>query len=352
MKRTPLACKPCKDIKSKCDTFQPCTRCVQSNIADQCIRLRVARAPRKRTSIACVPCKRSKLKCDEERPCSRCKRLGREMSCIDEELDLIPVQLVDQADDQFEVYDEQSLERPSNVQEEVEIERPLNFWARSLSFESPSQGRARMNSMGWPDRVLARHFEFGHSSVDMMNIFVCLPPYLQDVTRRALQSLEIIIEHRMAKKQMQAFGHLLTDGSMVPAQELELESTFYEQQAFGVMSQHVYPLTGKRAHAYVSGTACNMLGLHAEEVLARIANRELPLLSTQFNYLLYVMFGTWSFAMHPGRPLDVMTPLRVSGENQESCVMARMVQQQEFDCHGSLKAIKSFLIPVRKGGGG
>ncbi|EKX53805.1 hypothetical protein GUITHDRAFT_132854 [Guillardia theta CCMP2712] len=105
MKRISLACKPCKDIKSKCDNFQPCTRCVQSNIADQCIRLRVARGARKRSTVACIPCKRAKLKCDEERPCSRCKRLGREWDCIDEQLELIQSQLVDLNEDQFDRLD-------------------------------------------------------------------------------------------------------------------------------------------------------------------------------------------------------------------------------------------------------
>ncbi|EKX36068.1 hypothetical protein GUITHDRAFT_146011 [Guillardia theta CCMP2712] len=90
MKRTQLACKPCKDIKAKCDNFQPCTRCLQSNLADQCIRLRVARGPRKRSSIACVACKRSKL---------------RELDCIDEELQLIPAQFVEPDDHQLCVYE-------------------------------------------------------------------------------------------------------------------------------------------------------------------------------------------------------------------------------------------------------
>mmetsp|Transcript_46029 Transcript_46029/g.144374 ORF Transcript_46029/g.144374 Transcript_46029/m.144374 type:complete len:472 (-) Transcript_46029:25-1440(-) len=343
MKRISLACKPCKDIKSKCDNFQPCTRCVQSNIADQCIRLRVARGARKRSTVACIPCKRAKLKCDEERPCSRCKRLGREWDCIDEQLELIQSQLVDLNEDQFDRLDVLSPDRPSRVLE-LQVERPLNYRARSMSFQEPSLLRERMNSMGWPDRVLARHWEFGHSSRDMMNIFVCLPPYMQDVTRRALQALEIIIEDAMAKRQAQ----LLAETTTVSAREVELERTFYEQQEYGVMSQHVYSGTGKRAHAYVSGAACHMMGLHVEEVLARIANRELPLLSTELNYLVYVMYGTWSFAMYPGRPLDLITPIRVRGEHGESCVMVRMVQQQQFDSHGSLKSIKSFLHPVSK----
>ena len=57
----------------------------------------------------------------------------------------------------------------------VEIEKPLDFWIRSLSFDKPSLLRDHMNSMGWPDRVLARHWEFGFSSQELMNIFVSLP---------------------------------------------------------------------------------------------------------------------------------------------------------------------------------
>ncbi|EKX48947.1 hypothetical protein GUITHDRAFT_105574 [Guillardia theta CCMP2712] len=155
----------------------------------------------------------------------------------------------------------------------VEIEKPLDFWIRSLSFDKPSLLRDHMNSMGWPDRVLARHWEFGFSSQELMNIFVSLP------------------------------GHCTRSRSSWRTWE----------QSLGTVKQHLHPSTGKRAHVYISDTLCKIVGLHAEEVLARIANRELSLVTTEFEYFCYVMFGTWLYATSPGRPL--VLPMRVDKDS-------------------------------------
>eukprot|EP00960_Hanusia_phi_P021489 634850-Hanusia_phi.AAC.2 len=204
--------------------------------------------------------------------------------------------------------------------------------------------------MGWPDRVLARHWEFGFSAKELMNIFVSLPPHLQQVTRRALHAIEIIVSSKMKKQAMH--GQLLMSSDTQAEEALELERNFYSQQSFGVIQQHFHAETGKRAHVYISDQACRLLGLHAEEALARIASRELSLITTEFNYFCYVMFGTWSHATCPGRPFTVCTRLRDLGEHGEStCVIAKFVQQQEFDCHGRVSSTKNFLLPVMLTGG-
>ncbi|EKX32148.1 hypothetical protein GUITHDRAFT_121681 [Guillardia theta CCMP2712] len=108
--------------------------------------------------------------------------------------------------------------------------------------------------MGWPDRVLARHWEFGFS----------------------------IMADKMEKLR-------LGTRPILPRQpELRLG--------------HLHPSTGKRAHVFVSSEP------HAEEALARIANRELSLISTEFAFFCYVMFSTWSFAVRPGQPMVLLLP--------------------------------------------
>uniref|UniRef100_A0A7S4KVV6 Zn(2)-C6 fungal-type domain-containing protein n=1 Tax=Guillardia theta TaxID=55529 RepID=A0A7S4KVV6_GUITH len=349
MTRTQLACKPCKDARLKCDNFQPCTRCVASNMAYLCIRVRDQHIPRKRSSVACSSCKRSKLKCDENRPCSRCKRLHKEASCVDEELQLIPLQFNDVEE---EIQDVQQLSLPPDHparSQQLQVERPIDFWIRSLSFDRPSLLRERMNSMGWPDRVLARHWEFGFSSKELMNIFVSLPPYLQQVTRRALHAIEIIMADKMEKEARAPQVQLLMESEAVLEQDLELERALYGQQSFGVITQHLHPSTGTRAHVYISDAACRILGLHAEEALARIANREMSLVTTEFNYFCYVMFGTWLYATSPGRPFSLVGCIRDLGSSRESgCVVTRFVQQQEFDCHGRVKSMKAYILPLDK----
>ena len=41
-------------------------------------------ALRGRSAVACIPCKDAKTKCNDYRPCSRCKKLSQEKLCTDE----------------------------------------------------------------------------------------------------------------------------------------------------------------------------------------------------------------------------------------------------------------------------
>ncbi|EKX34740.1 hypothetical protein GUITHDRAFT_155642, partial [Guillardia theta CCMP2712] len=236
MKRIRLACKPCKDARLKCDNLQPCSRCTRLNIGESCIRTMEEKEERRRGCNSCITCKIAKAKCDEGRPCGRCKRLRRDSRCIYEELQPIQPRRLDEKEQEEEAIEEQETRHlrknkkqnsmPSeheaiaegqaqeiqDVQQlslppdhparwqQLQVERPIDFWIRSLSFDRPSLLREHMNSMGWPDRVLARHWEFGFSSKELMNIFVSLPPYLQQVTRRALHAIEIIMADKMEKK--------------------------------------------------------------------------------------------------------------------------------------------------------
>eukprot|EP00960_Hanusia_phi_P068947 766973-Hanusia_phi.AAC.3 len=334
---------------------------------------------RQRGSNSCVVCKKAKVKCDEQRPCSRCKRLKRESKCVYEDLwqfRTAELEHVGEAkqlkESEHEANDESSEESIEGMEREFDdlyeldedwssrtpqereqnVERPLDFYIRSVSFDKPSQLREHMISMGWPDRVLSRHWEFGFSSKEMMNIFVSLPPHLQQVTRRALQAIEIIVADKM-QKQAQALQEkpLLMESETVTEAALELEQTIYRQQSFGVIKQHAHPDTGKRAHVYVSDAMCKFLGLHPEEALARIVNREMPLIATEFAFLCYMLFGAWSFASRPGHPYSLVGCLRYMGEHGEpgGGLMVRLDQKQEFDFRGRVRAVKSYWTPVREG---
>ncbi|EKX31882.1 hypothetical protein GUITHDRAFT_121929 [Guillardia theta CCMP2712] len=277
----------------------------------------------------------------------RCRRLEKAEQCVYEDMELIVtddgMREVEQAD--------LALAHERRRMGELRVERPLDFWIRSVSFDKPSALREQMNSMGWPDRVLARHWEFGFSAKELMKIFVCLPPYLQQVTRRALHAVEIIMADKIEKQSRRVEDHLLMGGGETEVKpDLEVDRAFYDQQTFGLIKQHLHPSTGQRAHVFVSDKTCKLVGLHVEEMLARLANRELSLMSTEFSYFCYVMFGTWSFAVRPGQPMTLLLRLRnFSNEMGAGCAFTRVIQQQEFDSYGRVKAMKTFLVPVERG---
>jgi len=233
--------------------------------------------------------------------------------------------------------------------QELGVERPLDFWIRSLSFNKPSLELEQLNSMGWPDRVLARHWEFGFKGQEMLNIFICLPPYLQQVTRRALHAVQIIMADKLARAARDFGSEKLLGNETAVELDLELDRAFHKQQSFGLIKQHLHPSTARRAHVFTSDTMCKLLGMHPEELLARLANRELSLAITEFDYLCYIMFSAWSFATRPGSSFEFSARLRAfDGARGTDCTMTKCVLQQEFDCYGRLKAIKGIFVPMDK----
>ncbi|EKX52479.1 hypothetical protein GUITHDRAFT_101650 [Guillardia theta CCMP2712] len=154
----------------------------------------------------------------------------------------------------------------------------------------------------------------------------------------------------VSEKQARAVpARLLMENETVSEYDLELERALYGNENFGMVNHYLRPSTGQRAHLYVSDATCRILGLHAEEALARLASRELSLVTTEFNSFCYVMFGTWFFATRPGRPLSLVGCIRDLGsKGEKGGVMARYVQQPEFDCHGRLRSMKTFMFPLDK----
>ncbi|EKX31395.1 hypothetical protein GUITHDRAFT_122402 [Guillardia theta CCMP2712] len=373
MKRIRLACQACKNVKLKCDNFAPCTRCTRLNMQGSCIRVRVEKGRRKRGSDSCVPCKQSKVKCDEGRPCSRCKQKRKEDGCVYQVV-VISRHIAGSKDQDHDhtlakeqalvLEQEQGRDSGSGTDlvqasptdsdqlacmQELQVERPLDFWARSLSFDQPSLLREHMNSMGWPDRVLARHLEIGYCSKDVMNIFVSLPPRLQEVTRRALDAMEIIMADKMMKQAGALPAQLLMGSEKISEEDLELERVLYGNENFGMVNHYMLPSTGQRMYLYVSDATCRILGLHAEEALARLASRELPLVMTEFNFFCYIVFSTWFFATYPGRPLSLVVCIRDIGSKREKGgVITRLVQQPEFDCYGRMRSMKTMMFPLDK----
>ena len=350
-------------------------RCTRLNMQGSCIRVRVEKGRRKRGSDSCVPCKQSKLKCDEGRPCSRCKHKQKEDGCVYQVVVIsrhtagFKEQDQDQAlaKEQAQALElEQGRDRESRTDlvqafptnsdqlacmQELHVERPLDFWIRSLSFDQPSLLREHMNTMGWPDRVLARHWEVGYSSKDVMNIFVSLPPRLQQVTRRALDAMEIIMADTMERQAGALPAQLLMESEKISEQDLELERAMCGNENFGIVNHYMLPSTGQRVYLYLSDATCRILGLHAEEALARLANRELPLVMTEFNFFCYIVFSTWFFATYPGRPLSLVCCIRdIGSKGEKSGVITRLVQQPEFDCYGRMRSMKTMMFPVGKGG--
>eukprot|EP00960_Hanusia_phi_P070463 767317-Hanusia_phi.AAC.2 len=227
------------------------------------------------------------------------------------------------------------------------VERPLPFNMRSLRFDMPSQLRESMTSMGWPNMVMARICEFGYDSRVIINIFVNLPPYLKSITLRALHAIEVLYVEK--QKNLPA-NDVLSDSESMTIPGSEVERIFFEQDtSIGFVKHHLCPKTGKRSHVYVSRGWSTSIGIHVEEILSRIANRELPLLSTEFAYFSYVMYSMWSFATDPSKSFSMYARSRkLSNDSEGECCIVQLVQRADLDWTGRPKSMKSYVVMVSR----
>jgi len=227
------------------------------------------------------------------------------------------------------------------------VERPLPFNMRSLRFDMPSQLRESMTSMGWPNMVMARICEFGYDSRVIINIFVNLPPYLKSITLRALHAIEVLYVEK--QKNLPA-NDVLSDSESMTIPGSEVERIFFEQDtSIGFVKHHLCPKTGKRSHVYVSRGWSTSIGIHVEEILSRIANRELPLLSTEFAYFSYVMYSMWSFATDPSKSFSMYARSRkLSTDSEGECCIVQLVQRADLDWTGRPKSMKSYVVMLDK----
>ena len=226
-----------------------------------------------------------------------------------------------------------------------QVERPIPFNTRSLRFDRPSQLREAMTSMGWPNMVMARICEFGYDSRAIINIFVNLPPYLKSITLRALHAIEILYVEK--QKSLPPIDVLSNQEEASPG-GMEVERVFFEHEtSVGFVKHHLDPKTGKRANIYVSQGWSSSIGIHLEEILSRIANRELPLLSTEFAYFSYVMYSIWSFATNPTKTFCMYARSRKLGANSEGeCCIVHLIQKQDLDWTGRSRSMKSYVVMV------
>ncbi|EKX34753.1 hypothetical protein GUITHDRAFT_119062 [Guillardia theta CCMP2712] len=362
-----------RDAKQKCDEQQPCSRCVGFGLSHKCVRIRRSQEAgyggSKRAGIACVVCRSIKTKCDDQRPCSRCVRLGKEAMCVDDEQEAVPAMTRRNARRVRTASEgggsaregkavleggtarEGGAERKGGEMQRTRakglttVEWPLNFNTRAIQFDQASLLEERVVKMGWPSFLLSQQCMFGFDARQLMRVFHTLPPYLEIVTRRAFHAIEVIMQFHKAKA-----AQAPLDGTSDARNASQIKQIFYNAiSEVGVARLSIDPVTGRRTEVYVSESLSRMLGLHVEEMISRLGSRELPIMTTEFSYFCYAMLGTLSLTLHPSKPFESFVRVRDLRENQaSSCLVAKLLQQQEFDAAGRVIAFNSCIIPVSR----
>jgi len=351
--RAKKACDNCRLLKLKCDDEEPCSRCRQAGRA--CVRTVTVQPIRCRLKgqLACAACRQAKARCDEFRPCTRCAKMNRSDRCSEDGIS------VHRASKKFgwmeeengRAWEEQLLEYVNYGGREMMgvqvVERPLPFVGRALSFDKPSGIRGRMNAMGWPEFVLARHWEFGFREEDLMRVFTSLPPFLEQVAREAMEALECLYHARQVQQQAVLCGMEEEDGDL-GAMEAECDLMNYTDRT-GWLLQGFSPSCLRRRVVFTNSGMGSVTGLHVEEFLARVANRELPILATELNFFCYVMYSSLMHATSSTRQLTAFSRIPdLSEEGGGRARLVKMVQERCLDWRGRLAGMRTYLCPVTK----
>ena len=159
------------------------------------------------------------------------------------------------------------------------IERPLTFDS-SLDFANESRSKILLKQMDWYFPILDRYLEAGYLADALVRVFRSIPRDLEDAIKQGLRALQII---KSSSEAAQLRGPSPSSHSPSPvAEDLaalpNTEDMMWEARAdCGYLRLEWDPVTQRRRRAVINTAFAAINGMHPEEAVARIANREAAL---------------------------------------------------------------------------
>ena len=159
------------------------------------------------------------------------------------------------------------------------IERPLTFDS-SLDFSNESRSKILLKQMDWYFPILDRYREAGYLVDPMVRVFRSIPRDLEDAIKQGLRALQIIkssseaAQIRRPSQTTQFPNPVAEDLAAFP----NTEDIMWEARAdCGYLRLEWDPVTQRRRRAVMNTAFAAINGMHPEEAVARIANREAAL---------------------------------------------------------------------------
>lgn len=219
----------------------------------------------KYASKACQNCRRGKLKCDDVRPCTRCIRRGCADTCCDST----------------------GLRGAMTV---AAVERPLRFSEVSVDVAA---ARRFANPVQFRFIQLHRLWTSGFNERQLRAVFEECPEPLRSVTAEALDAMAVLQAHRMRAMVQQ------NTAAVVLTSQLEANRPAHNTTEIalldGMKDAGSYRLTydagGQNCQTIsVNQTLATLIGGHREEVLARLANCDLPLPASELEFWCLILW--------------------------------------------------------------
>ena len=299
------ACQACNKSKIKCDGERPCRSCIFKGKAEMCVdqvpKNSESNLTRKKSPLgfprkalkrdqACIRCNKSKVKCDGCRPCGRCVSRGSENDCMSQveynsfisnrssplsdtssEDQLAHLWNTAEVVPGFSAHpDFSSYEMSNDVNQEFDflnmpIDRPIAFPAHCLAHSRRSD---QSSSHDVPFLLRTFWENQGVSISGIRNIYGILPLRLKDTLARSLTALERLLNARARSYQ-------------IAAMDSRALRSWQQSARCGFQSITLDPCTNRWATCAVNEWLSEFAGVHREEMLARMANQEMQLPSTE-----------------------------------------------------------------------
>ncbi|EKX46468.1 hypothetical protein GUITHDRAFT_107672 [Guillardia theta CCMP2712] len=267
-----MACVPCKKSKIKCDSGRPCRRCLLKGIPEECVNQPSVPAeivPGIVKAPACERCHRLKAKCDGLRPCMRCMQQNVGVECRDREKNR------DYSSQPSILFDLSS----SSSDDLGEIERPIEFSYDPFERTDISAGFSGRYSSFLPNLLRIVWENQGVSVAGAEKIYTNLPTSVQKNLHLYLGALEYVLDRSRGE---QGNAH-----TIVP---VRLDG-WQKSVRCGFQAIAMDSSTSKWATCAVNEWLAEFAGVHREEMLARMANQNMQLASTELRQLCgHLMF--------------------------------------------------------------
>jgi hypothetical protein len=161
------------------------------------------------------------------------------------------------------------------------VERPLTFQGGNLDFRDDSRGKVMFKKINWYYHVLDRYLEAGYRAETLVNLFESLPRALEDVLKQGLHALEILKSSGATANPPPSSENLSPPASQ-PDDEycpfLTAEDSLWQARTnCGYLRLEWDPVSQNRKHAVMNSAFASLNGLHPEEMVSRIGNREASL---------------------------------------------------------------------------
>ena len=162
------------------------------------------------------------------------------------------------------------------------LERPISHASthtRVVFREATEQERYDVTRQcDWYFEIISGYNQTGYDIHQLVNIFERMPSVLEDALKQCIHSLRVLSSLRTTNSTIAFVPQILTSTSS--NYTTFQDSIWNEQTVHAYVRINFHPETQERRDVAFNEAFANLIGLHTEELAARIGNREISLLAS------------------------------------------------------------------------